>query len=110
MQNEDKIEIHPLYILDKAFSQVNDVGSATAMVSILNGRKISFANLGDSGFMIIRIRNGEAYTFARSKEQQHNFNIPFQLSSLPVEKDFQTLKDLNKTEELAKLRKAMRNR
>jgi len=63
---KDKIEVHPLFVLDKAFARVVNVGSATAMVAFLNGRKLSLTNLGDSGFMIIRVRNGEAYTFAKS--------------------------------------------
>lgn len=58
-----------MFVLDKAFSQVNSVGSATAMVAILNGKNLSIANLGDSGFMIIRFKNGEAFTFSKSKEQ-----------------------------------------
>jgi serine/threonine protein phosphatase PrpC len=63
-----QFDIHPTYILDKAFSRVKNVGSATAMMGILNKNKISFCNLGDSGFAFIRIRNGEAFTFARSNE------------------------------------------
>jgi serine/threonine protein phosphatase PrpC len=63
------------------------------MVAILNGKKLSIANLGDSGFMIIRFKNREAFTFSKSKEQQHNFNIPFQLSYLPREKDFELLEE-----------------
>jgi len=89
--DKEKIEVHPLFVLDKAFAQVNSVGSATAMVAILNGKKLSIANLGDSGFTLIRFKNGEAFTFSKSKEQQHNFNIPFQLSCLPKERDFETL-------------------
>jgi hypothetical protein len=47
------------------------------MVAIRNQKEISIANLGDSGFLLIRFRNGEAYTAAKSKEQQHSFNIPY---------------------------------
>lgn len=53
------------------------VGSATAMIAIRNQKEISIANLGDSGFLLIRFRNGEAYIAGRSKEQQHSFNIPY---------------------------------
>jgi hypothetical protein len=38
------------------------------MVAIRNQGHLSIANLGDSGFMLIRFRNGEAYTAAKSKE------------------------------------------
>jgi serine/threonine protein phosphatase PrpC len=48
---------------------VTAVGSSTACVAIRNNKEMSIANLGDSGFVLIRFRNGEAYTAARSKEQ-----------------------------------------
>jgi hypothetical protein len=38
------------------------------MVAIRNQSQLEIANLGDSGFMLIRFRNGEAYTAAKSKE------------------------------------------
>ena len=62
------------------------------MVGIRNGKEVNIANLGDSGFVLIRFRNGEAYTAARSKEQQHSFNIPYQLSILPGQKELDLLK------------------
>ena len=65
----ENVILHPIYILQQAFSKVTDVGSATALVAIRNQKEISIANLGDSGFLLIRFRNGEAYTAARSKEQ-----------------------------------------
>eukprot|EP00440_Ansanella_granifera_P001928 gb/GFBE01002086.1/.p1 GENE.gb/GFBE01002086.1/~~gb/GFBE01002086.1/.p1 ORF type:complete len:714 (+),score=138.80 gb/GFBE01002086.1/:1-2142(+) len=46
------------------------------------------ANLGDSGFMVLRRCSGEGdapamQVIARSKEQQHSFNFPYQLMRLP---------------------------
>ena len=42
------------------------------------------ANIGDSGFLLIRFsKDNQAYVAQKSKEQQHAFNIPYQLSVLP---------------------------
>lgn len=98
----------PTYILNKGFTKVTAVGSSTALVAIRNQKSINIANLGDSGFILIRFRNGEAYSANRSQEQQHSFNIPFQLSILPGEKEFQILKKKGRIEELKKLRQALR--
>ena len=67
----------PTYILQQAYNRVNAVGSATALVAILNQNELSIANIGDSGFLVIRFKNGEPYCPHKSKEQQHAFNIPF---------------------------------
>ena len=69
--------LFPTYILQKAFNKVNAVGSATALVAILNKNELSIANIGDSGFLVIRFKNGEPYCPHKSKEQQHAFNIPY---------------------------------
>lgn len=56
-------------------------GSSTACVLILNRETstVYTANIGDSGFMVIR--KGEIVH--KSDEQQHYFNTPFQLSLPP---------------------------
>ncbi|XP_046681140.1 protein phosphatase PTC7 homolog [Homalodisca vitripennis] len=57
------------------------LGSSTACVMVLNRATsmIYTANIGDSGFVIVR--HGEVVH--RSEEQQHYFNTPFQLSLPP---------------------------
>jgi hypothetical protein len=60
--------LYPTYILKKAFLKVNAVGSATALIAILNKDTLSIANIGDSGFLIIRFRNGEPYCPYKSLE------------------------------------------
>lgn len=60
--------IYPTYVLGKAFAKVNAVGSATAMISILNKNELQIANIGDSGFLVIRFKNGEPYCPFKSKE------------------------------------------
>ena len=46
----------------------------------------------------------------RSKEQQHGFNTPYQLTRLPNQKDVDNLKLWNKRKELENLKKAMKER
>ncbi|XP_044729923.1 protein phosphatase PTC7 homolog [Chrysoperla carnea] len=57
------------------------LGSSTACVVILNKKnnRIYTANIGDSGYMVVRKGN----IIRRSAEQQHYFNTPFQLSLPP---------------------------
>ncbi|XP_019646720.1 PREDICTED: protein phosphatase PTC7 homolog [Branchiostoma belcheri] len=67
------------------------VGSSTACVLILDrpSRTLYSANLGDSGFMVVR--KGEIVH--RSEEQQHYFNTPFQLSLASPREDGLVLSD-----------------
>ncbi|CAI5651238.1 unnamed protein product [Oreochromis niloticus] len=57
------------------------LGSSTACIVILDrqSHRLHTANLGDSGFLVVR--GGEVVH--RSDEQQHYFNTPFQLSIAP---------------------------
>lgn len=105
---QESITIEPTYILHKAFERMTAVGSSTALIAVRNNKNICIANLGDSGFMLVRVRNGEAYAARRSHEQQHSFNIPYQLSILPGEKEFAILKQKGRIEELKKLRAILR--
>ena len=59
------------------------VGSSTACLMMLchSDLKLYTANIGDSGFLVVRC--GEVVH--RSQEQQHYFNTPFQLSLPPTE-------------------------
>ncbi|XP_058062310.1 protein phosphatase PTC7 homolog [Anopheles bellator] len=58
------------------------LGSSTACIVVFNREDSSIytANIGDSGFIIVR--KGEIVH--RSEEQQHYFNTPFQLSLPPA--------------------------
>jgi protein phosphatase PTC7 len=51
--------------------------------------KLYTANIGDSGFLVVR--QGEVVH--RSQEQQHYFNTPFQLSLPPTELQSEVLSD-----------------
>jgi protein phosphatase PTC7 len=57
-------------------------GSSTACILVLDGTHINAANLGDSGFMIVR---GLEIVY-RTKEQQHSFNFPYQIGTGSADK------------------------
>ncbi|KAM7348392.1 protein phosphatase PTC7 homolog [Cochliomyia hominivorax] len=67
------------------------LGSSTACVLVLNRENstVYTANIGDSGFMVVR--KGEIVH--KSEEQQHYFNTPFQLSLPPPGHDHNVLSD-----------------
>jgi len=68
----------PVKIMLDAYEHSTEVqGSATCCIVLLDGFCLRTANLGDSGFMVIR---GSDIVF-RSKEQQHSFNFPYQLGT-----------------------------
>jgi protein phosphatase PTC7 len=67
--------------------QVKAGGSTACVITVANG-KLNTANLGDSGFMILRPYEGypcEYGIFYKSPEQQLYFNCPKQLSIIPPE-------------------------
>ncbi|CAJ0575423.1 unnamed protein product, partial [Mesorhabditis spiculigera] len=74
----------PQMILDKAFTALKAaakeiLGSSTACLAVIHDDAFHAANLGDSGFIIVR----DGKILCQSKEQLHFFNAPFQLSSHP---------------------------
>jgi len=75
---DEQQNLTPLQILQEGYNFAQDVvGSSTACVVSIEGSILKAANLGDSGFMIIR----DNKVFLKSKEQQHSFNFPFQLGT-----------------------------
>ncbi|QQP48763.1 Phosphatase PTC7 -like protein, partial [Caligus rogercresseyi] len=67
------------------------IGSSTACVVILShkDRMMYAANIGDSGFLVVR----DGKIVHKSREQQHHFNTPFQLSLPPSELASEVLSD-----------------
>lgn len=57
------------------------IGSSTACIIVFNrdSNYLHTANLGDSGFVVVRSNK----IVHRSREQQHYFNSPFQMAILP---------------------------
>jgi protein phosphatase PTC7 len=66
----------PLEVLNFGYKKSLDiVGSSTACILTIHGTSLEARNLGDSGFRIVR---NDKVVYG-SKEQQHTFNLPFQL-------------------------------
>lgn len=75
----------PRELLVEACKQNTEVGSCTACLVSLDEKAsvLSTANLGDSGYMILRQVAGKdkLEIVYESKEQQHAFNFPFQVGT-----------------------------
>ncbi|KAL8045056.1 hypothetical protein ABFX02_08G087700 [Erythranthe guttata] len=78
-------QVDPKEVLRQAFLNTAEMGSSTACIisfaaAPATGKMIlRAANVGDSGFMVIRGGGGTVY---RSPVQQHSFNFPYQLEYL----------------------------
>ncbi len=68
-------------ILVQAAYKTKATGSSTCCLILLDNKsvKIFTANIGDSGYLIIRNDGEKLVEFYRSEEQQHSFNFPFQV-------------------------------
>jgi len=68
-----------------AEAQAQAFGASTALVLTLEDVTLGVANLGDSGFALLRRSefDGQWAIVERSTEQQHYWNCPYQLMRLP---------------------------
>jgi len=66
-----------------AETEARSYGASTITVLAMDGDKVGVANLGDSGFMLLRKAADGVVIAARSEEQQHRWNCPYQLVRLP---------------------------
>ncbi|XP_051153037.1 probable protein phosphatase 2C 26 isoform X2 [Andrographis paniculata] len=82
---DQQVNYEPRILIQKAHSATSSVGSATAVVAMLERNGIlKIANVGDCGVRIIR--KGQI-VFATSP-QEHYFDCPYQLSSEAVGQTF----------------------
>eukprot|EP00746_Dinoflagellata_sp_MGD_P164046 gnl/MRDRNA2_/MRDRNA2_92459_c0_seq1.p1 gnl/MRDRNA2_/MRDRNA2_92459_c0~~gnl/MRDRNA2_/MRDRNA2_92459_c0_seq1.p1 ORF type:complete len:406 (+),score=61.04 gnl/MRDRNA2_/MRDRNA2_92459_c0_seq1:107-1324(+) len=72
---QDYNKTTPFQIMQIAHNKTDIQGSSTACVLVLQNDKLHAANVGDSGFLVIR----EGSMIFQSPSQQHEFNYPFQL-------------------------------
>ncbi|KAJ4980954.1 hypothetical protein NE237_031791 [Protea cynaroides] len=73
-----KGSVDPLTVLKEAYSNTKALGSSTAcIVALKDDNCLHFANVGDSGFLLIR---GDRVIY-KSQPQQRGFNCPFQLGN-----------------------------
>ncbi len=68
----------PVKLLERAWLNSQHIqGSSTACCVTLQGTTLRGANLGDSGFLVVR----QGALLYKQKEQQHQFNFPYQLGT-----------------------------
>lgn len=86
--SEPVFKSDPVDILSKAFSETNSYGSSTAWLWTLSKKTLKVANLGDSGFIVLRYdaELQKCEIIKISTEQQHNFNTPYQLANIPFDR------------------------
>ncbi|XP_029641640.1 protein phosphatase PTC7 homolog isoform X1 [Octopus sinensis] len=97
MVKENRFQPHaPASIIADSYYELLEqkqplVGSSTACIVSLHReeRTVYTANLGDSGFLVIR----HDEVIHRSQEQQHYFNTPFQLAVAPPPQRGQIISD-----------------
>lgn len=76
-------------VLAEGYEAARAFGSSTACIATIDstGERVGIANLGDSGFIHFRkqfLTGALSMTcVTRTREQQHGFNTPYQLSRLP---------------------------
>nr|GMC83277.1 probable protein phosphatase 2C 62 [Ipomoea batatas]GMC85580.1 probable protein phosphatase 2C 62 [Ipomoea batatas] len=67
----------PKVVLKLSVAKVESPGSSTVLIAHFDGQAFHVANIGDSGFLIIR--NGVIYK--KSSPMLHEFNFPMQIGS-----------------------------
>ena len=74
---------NPKQLIVDAARDNNEKGSSTLVVGTIDNEagKLRFANIGDSGFIILRREKNGFESKLRSEEQQHSFNFPFQIGT-----------------------------
>jgi protein phosphatase PTC7 len=76
----DEVELmKPVQIMIDAVKNNKETGSSTCVICTLDkvAPVIYTANLGDSGYMLLRKSGQDLDMLFRSKEQQHSFNFPY---------------------------------
>eukprot|EP00922_Rhytidocystis_sp_ex-Travisia-forbesii_P004665 GHVS01006871.1.p1 GENE.GHVS01006871.1~~GHVS01006871.1.p1 ORF type:complete len:1183 (-),score=193.29 GHVS01006871.1:586-4134(-) len=91
---DSRIEDRAKRLLSEGFRNARSFGSCTGLVACLDedGSHLGVANLGDSALIVLRRQ--KVFTMScvyRTREQQHQFNCPFQLSRLPEPSQFADL-------------------
>jgi protein phosphatase PTC7 len=77
------VELRALEACKAAEEQSSQFGASTISVMALEGNTIGCANLGDSGFMILRKESAGTAILHKSADQQHSWNCPYQLMRIP---------------------------
>jgi serine/threonine protein phosphatase PrpC len=105
LEREESIDV--VSALSKAYKKSTAIGSATATIVALNENLLNGANLGDSGFICFTKRDNEYVCHGVTKERQHDFNTPFQLSNLPSDEEIKSIRQKCSKEDLEELVKTI---
>ncbi|KAF4667468.1 hypothetical protein FOL46_002526 [Perkinsus olseni] len=94
-------------VLTEAHQRTKSYGSSTGLVAVVEGSQLGIANVGDSVAMVFRReKEGEdREAVLWTTENQHTFNMPYQLSRVPEAKECDTL-----AEKFPELVRAVRNK
>lgn len=78
-KNDDRYKVNPKQLLTDAVYENKEIGSCTCVTAILDEEQpyLYTANLGDSGYLLLRKEGLDLITKYRTKEQQHSFNFPY---------------------------------
>ena len=81
--NSDIHKVNPRQLLMDAVYDNREIGSATCVLATIdeNAPILHSANIGDSGYMLLRKEGLDLVKMFRTKEQQHSFNFPFQVGT-----------------------------
>eukprot|EP00443_Scrippsiella_acuminata_P020913 CAMPEP_0115307448 /NCGR_PEP_ID=MMETSP0270-20121206/73146_1 /TAXON_ID=71861 /ORGANISM="Scrippsiella trochoidea, Strain CCMP3099" /LENGTH=733 /DNA_ID=CAMNT_0002725891 /DNA_START=14 /DNA_END=2215 /DNA_ORIENTATION=+ len=80
---DQPVDIRAEAALIFAERNVQSYGASTVTALVLDADMVGAANLGDSGFMLLRKGEQGMSIVARSEEKQHHWNCPYQLCRLP---------------------------
>jgi protein phosphatase PTC7 len=82
-KNDDRYKVNPREVLIDAVADNREIGSCTCVMATLDEKApyLYTANLGDSGYLLLRKEGLDLVSLFRSKEQQHSFNFPFQVGT-----------------------------
>ena len=83
-ESSKRVDSRPLNVLNEAFQRVQAIGTSTACIVSVHQDTLHAANLGDSGFLVLRkgVDDQSGWqALYKSQEQAHFFNCPFQLGT-----------------------------
>lgn len=91
----DEVEPYIRRVMQEAYHATKNTGSSTCVIASFDAARenLAVASLGDSSCMILR-RSGPLNKYQmvyRSTEQQHCWNMPYQLTRLPQPEDYPRL-------------------
>jgi protein phosphatase PTC7 len=78
-------------LLESAFKKTKSYGSSTVLLALTKDNYIYSLCIGDSGYLVFRLKDNKLFEIFRSVEQQHTFNCPYQLACFPDASEYEVL-------------------